>query len=404
MRRRRLIAGAAAVFAAAFLLGGGTADASGDPPGCIPRSGGFVLHLCLSTPPPLGGDDRRAEPREPSPGLLLEVVRTSGAELHVEASLGAADRAAISAALARDVPAIEREYGRLFERRPVIDVFATEASFERAVQLLFGYPASVARSLAGGGGAMDRPSGAIVINWQRVSSARPIVILRHELSHLMVRQIAGLDASLPAWFDEGLATLQQHAVGPQAVATTDDYLATALLSTRSLSLAQLVTAESWLRSAAAGPGAYSVAGSVAGTLREQVGQAGIVRILELTASGRTFEEAFAAVASRSVASFGADAVTRGAERSPPEIGVAPLPDARGDLAFVIRGFPPAGPIEVSIDGVGLAGDPYRLEYDVRADAVGMYRGSFGSTAPAGTYAIRARSGTVGATAVLRTWR
>lgn len=401
--RLRLIAGAAA-FAAAFVLGGGSADASEEAPGCISRSDGFVLHLCLSTPPPLGGIDQRSDPAEPELGIALQAVRTSEAELHVEASILAADRAAITAALARDVAAIEREYGRLFEHRPVIDVFATEASFERAVQVLFGYPANVARSLAGSGGALDRPSGSIVINWQRVAGTRPIAIIRHELSHLMVRQIVGVDAALPAWFDEGLATLAQHAVGPQSVRTTDDYVANALLSTQSLSLAQLVTTESWLRSAAGGPGAYSVAGSVAGTLREQVGQTGVVRILELTASGRTFEQAFAAVASRSVAAFGADAVARIGERSPPEILVAPLADAAGNLSFTVRGFPPGGPIRLSIDGVGLAGEPYQLEYGVVGDGLGMFRGSFGSTAPVGTYAIRAKAGTTTATAVLRTFR
>lgn len=372
-------------------------------PGCIEGSDRFIVRICLETPPPLGGGGTQAGVPQSQIVLFLETVRMSTADLRVEPLLGQADRVAIAAAIERDVPGVERDYGHPFARRPLIQVFVSAASFEEAVQVLYRYPATIARSLALAGGGMDRPSGTIVINWQRVSSDRPITIVRHELSHVMVRQIVGVDSSVPAWFDEGLATLSQYALGTRVNAAVDaDYVANALLSTQRLSLAQLVTAESWLRSTASGAGAYAVAGSATATIRTEVGQPGVVRILELTGSGRTFEDAFAEVTRRSVASFASGLGDQVGDRAAPEIAVGAGSDARGNVSFAIRGFPPGGVIELSIDGISTEGQPYHLVYPLTADQTGTARASFGSTAPAGTYALRARSGTITASAVLRT--
>jgi peptidase MA superfamily protein len=391
-------------FVAAFLAGSLEAAAATQEdlePGCVPGSERFIVRFCLSTPPPFGQADA-VEVAE-GPDLFLDSVRTGAADLRVERGIGEAERTALAAAIERDVPAVERDYGHPFARRPIIQIFGSPATFERALQSVYGYPSAIARSLGAVGGGMDRPSGSIVINWGRVAADRPITILRHELSHLMVRQIVGVDASVPAWFDEGLATLSQYALGAQATALVDaDYVANALLSTQRLTLAQLVTSESWLRSAAGEPSAYAVAGSATGALRGEVGQQGIVRILDLTGSGRTFEDAFAAVTQQSVASFSSGLAERVGDRAAPQIVFSAGSDARGDFTFTVRGFPPAGRIAVVIDGTSNDGRPYHVDYPVTADQSGTARGSFGSTAPAGTYAFRAVSGTVTAAGVLRT--
>ena len=373
-------------------------------PGCIEGTDRFIVRICLETPPPFGQPPEAPAP--PEAVLFLETVRTSVADLRLEPAIGGPDIVAILAAVERDVPGVERDYGRIFLTRPVIQVFATAGSFEQAVQRLYRYPAQVARSLAETGGAMDRPSGGIVINWGRVAAVRPITIIRHELSHLMVRQIVGVDASVPAWFDEGLATLAQYALGPQANAGVDaDYVAGALLSTQRLTLAQLVTAESWLRSTGlASRSAYAVAGSAAATVQGEVGQQGVVRILELTGSGRTFESAFAEVTKQSVAAFSSGLGERVGDRTAPQIVIAPGADAAGNVSFAVRGFPPGAAILVVIDGTSTAGEAYHVDYPLTADGTGTARGTFGSTAPPGTYALRARSGTVTASAVLRTTR
>lgn len=400
------------VLAATLWATGGGQAAAAPPqvlvePGCISGSDGFIVRLCLETPPPLGGAGARdAPPATESVVLFLEAVRTGAADLRVERTVPAAELVVIAAAVERDVPAVEREYGVPFRARPLIQVFATVMSFEEAVQVLYRYPATVARALGLSGGGMDRPSGTIVVNWARVRGDRVITIFRHELSHLMVRQIVGVDTAVPAWFDEGLATLSQYALADRPDAAVNaDYVASALLSTQRLSLAQLVTTESWLRaSATAGPAVYAVAGSATATLRGDVGQAGVNRILALTASGRSFEDAFEAVTRRSVASFISGAGETIAGRAAPEIAVAAVPDARGDLVFTVRGFPPGGTVELTFDGVGSGGEAYHHVYSASADATGSVRGSFGSTAPAGTYALRAKAGSITAAAVMRTTR
>lgn len=412
---RRVWRGAVLLAAIIAWAGGGTQAAAAVPapddegalePGCIAGTSGFIVRLCLETPPPLGGPGAAPDAPRRMTALFLETVRTGSADLRVEIAIGEADRVAIVAAIERDVPAVEREYGHPFTLRPVIQVFALTGTFEQAVQQLYGYPPQVARSLGGAGGAMDRTSGTIVINWQRLAADRPITIIRHELSHLMVRQIVGVDASVPAWFDEGLATLSQYALGAQATAGVDaDYVANALLSTQRLSLAQLVTTESWLRaSATAGAATYAVAGSAAATVRGDVGQQGLRRILELTGSGRSFEDAFALVTQRSVASFAAGLGERVGDRAAPEIAVGAGADAQGNVPFAVRGFPPGKAIELVIDGTSTQGQPYHVLYPLTADGNGTALGTFGSTAPPGTYALRARSGAVTAAAVLRTTR
>lgn len=395
---------------AAMLWAAGGAEAAGATlrdilePGCIPGADRFVVRMCLETPPPFGELADAGVPREGEASIFLETVRSSTAVVRVEPGMSGTDLVAILHAIERDVPGVEREYGHPFASRPLIQVFATTGSFEQAVRQLYRYPAQIARSLAASGGAMDRPSGGIVINWERVATERPITIIRHELSHLMVRQIVGVDASVPAWFDEGLATLSQYALGAQASSRVDaDYVASALLSTQRLSLAQLVTTESWLRSTTtAGQSAYAVAGSATATVRGEVGQQGVVRILELTGSGRTFEDAFAEVTRQSVAAFSSGIGEVVGDRAAPQIVVSATSDARGNLSFAVRGFPPGQPIQVVIDGTSNAGQPYHVDYPLTADGTGTARGSFGSTAPAGTYALRARSGTVTASAVMRT--
>lgn len=349
----------AVVAGALWLAGAQVAAAGEETAGCLDRSGGFIPRLCLDTSP----EDRSAE-------------------LFFESTVGAPDRAVLAAAVLRDIPAVEREFGRPFARPPVVQVFATPASFELALRRL-GHTAGAAGALSYAGGALDRSSGSILINWSVVSAQRPVSIIRHELTHLMVGQIVGTEARLPAWFEEGLAVLSRYALaGGDSAAATDDYVAAAVLSTG--------------RHATTTAAAYAVAGSATAALRREIGAPGVVRLLDLAGSGHTFEDAFAAVAGRSPASFSAGLGGRLAELAPPAISVAPPADG-SNLTFMVRGFPAGGPIGLRIDGPA-----YRLEYHVVADPFGMFRGSFGSTAPAGAYAIRATAGALSANAVLRT--
>lgn len=50
----------------------------------------------------------------------------------------------------------------------------------------------------------------------------------------------------------------------------------------------------------------------------------------------------------------------------------------------------------------ILGKSYDLAYTVRTDAIGMYRGTFGSTAALGAYTLTARTATFDVTAVIDT--
>ncbi|HET8569194.1 MAG TPA: hypothetical protein VFM93_09430 [Candidatus Limnocylindria bacterium] len=394
----------------AFVAGGSVAAAADggevEEPGCVPGATGFIVRMCLSTPPPFGASRSAAGAptvavEAPVAGLFLDAIRTTVADLRIESRVGSVDRAAIAAAVEQDVPAVEREYGRTFAAPPRVSVFATVASFEHALQVIHGYSAAVARSVSGAGGVLDRASRAIAVNWQRVAHERPITIIRHELVHLMTRQILGREADVPAWFDEGLAVLGQREAGASKT-VSDDHVAGAVLASRRLTLAQLVTAESWLRAAAAGPEAYAVAGAAADTLRREAGSEGVVRLLESVGRGRSFEEAFAEVTQRSVETFEDDLGAAVSARAPAALRVLPGRDAAGNATFIAAGFPANAPVELVIEGASDDGRAYRIAYVAVADASGTVRGTFGSTAPPGTYAIRARAGAISTNTVLRT--
>jgi len=72
-------------------------------------------------------------------------------------------------------------------------------------------------------------------------------------------------------------------------------------------------------------------------------------------------------------------------------------DGSGNLSWTLGAFAANSDVRVTITG-----SRYDLAFTVRTDGTGMYRGSFGSTAPLGTYTLTAQSGTAHATASIDT--
>src|SRR5260370_41260635 len=102
---------------------------------------------------------------------------------------------------------VEGELGHSFVSRPAVYAFATRNSFAFGLQTVFGVRGPDAGILAAANGGITLPrQGAIVINLENVPSDKDFAIVRHELTHALVHQIVGVNASLPAWVDEGLAT------------------------------------------------------------------------------------------------------------------------------------------------------------------------------------------------------
>ena len=361
-------------------------------PACLEPVRGFVVaSLCLRSPLVASGTSSRLTDLERAGIRLTEAVTTQGT-LYLEQGIGRADGTGIAAAQERDIRALELDFARQFDPSPRVYVFAVPGTFELGMIVLFRMTPAVARSVAGGhAGALDVPSVSVALDWQVARLERPLTILRHELTHAMVHQIAGRDAELPAWLDEGLAAMSRDGLAAASDPDADLVITAALLSSARVSLARLSTTESWLRqSAALGTRSYDVARTATELLTKDVGRAGIVELLERTAKGDTFEVAFLAITGASVAQFESAFAGRVASAAPvARITTNGGPGLDGGLTWSARGFPPGAAATVAIDG-----GSYHLTYPVAIDQSGVFSAAFGSTAPTGTYSLRVTSGLV----------
>lgn len=326
-------------------------------------------------------------------GILLTSVQTQQGSLHAESSIGTVDRASISAAQDRDVVALEQDFARRFDPAPAVYAFAVAGSFELGMVVLFRMTPSIARSVAARhSGVLDARSVSVAIDWQLVRLESPVTIIRHELTHAMVQQIAGRDAELPAWLDEGLAEIERQSLRPDDP-NADLAVAAALLASGRASLARLSTTESWLRqSAAQDSRTYSVARTAADLLTRDVGRAGIVELLERTSRGDPFAAAFLATTGVTVGAFESSFAGRVAAGAPVAWITTDLRSRLdGSVGWSARGFPASQTATVAIDGAA-----YHLAYPVTIDQFGMFSAAFGSTAPAGSYTVRVTSGSASA--------
>jgi EAL domain-containing protein (putative c-di-GMP-specific phosphodiesterase class I) len=328
-------------------------------------------------------------------GIDLECQRGDGADLYVEASVAPAVRDALAAAVERDMATVERDLGHSFVSRPAVYAFATRNSFAFGLQTVFGVRGPDAGILAAANGGITLPrQGAIVINLQNVPSDKDFAIVRHELTHALVHQIVGVNASLPAWFDEGLAT-QIERDGGATVAARGSAVALGILTAGKTTLADLDQQTEWaLRNAALDGQAYSVAAEAVRLLEQRVTHDGLVRMLDAIGGGSTFGASYLAEAGETIGDFTQAFPSRLAAESEARI----VQTARADgVLWTLAGFTPNSAVTVTIDGTG-----YHLEYEVRTDKYGMHQGSFGGTAPQGEYTIRASRADTSATTTIRT--
>lgn len=350
---------------------------------------GFLPSLCvLDTPLPYGarsGADA-ITPAEVTraTGVAVVEITTSRADLIVESTLGPPDRRRIADALERDIPAVERDLGVAFQRRPTVYVFADRAGFARGLERVFGVSGATAGLLASANGGATVPrADAIVLSWQGFSSDPALAIVRHELTHALVHATIGPTAAPPpAWFDEGMATLEERTLRPETE-DRDAAVALALLAEGRASLGSLAAGDTWaLRNAELDGQGYAVAAEAARLVRERIAPGSLATLLQRVGEGTPFSRAYAEAAGETledfVSAFPARLATdRGAPR------VAQRADA-GYVRFTLLGFVPASTVAVSIDGGG-----YHLTFDVTADRYGMYEGTFGPTAPPGDYVLTA---------------
>ena len=346
-----------------------------DGPYCAPTTG-FVPQFCVNVPV---GTSVRHETTVP-----LSTVLTIHADVRVESGIPAPEVVRLASSVDGAISHIEQVFGRSFTAKPRILVFATRASFARGTQDLFGYsPETAANVAASYGGVFDPQTLTIAVSWQSSAGSNLPGLLAHELTHLATREMVGQDAVLPAWFEEGLAAEIQ--AGDAGIDMDAQLAARSLLASAPRTLDTITTLADWHREyAKLGIALYAVSAELVGAMEEKIGRGTMFALLEEVGQGARFEDAFRAHAGEDLDVFLAR-FTGGAEFQP-TVAVGTVADPSGNLRWTLTGFAPNTEVRITISGKS-----YDLGYTVHTDGIGMYRGTFGSTAATGSYTLTATS-------------
>lgn len=357
-----------------------------DGPTCAPTTG-FIPQFCVNVPV---GSSARRETTVP-----LSTVLTARADVRVESGVPAPEVIRLAATVDNSIARVERVFDRPFATKPRILVFATRASFARGTQDLFGYsPETAANVAVSYGGVFDPQTLTIAVGWQSTTTANLPDLLAHELTHLAMREIVGHDAVLPAWFEEGVAAEIQ--AGDAGIDQDAQLAARSLLANAPNTLDSITTLAEWHRAyAQIGTALYAVSAETVRAMEAQIGRDVMFALLVEVGGGARFEDAYRARAGEGLdeflARFTADLAFH------PTVAVGTVADPSGNLRWTLTGFAPSTDVQISISGKS-----YDLAYTVRTDGIGLYRGTFGSTAALGAYTLTARLGAVRATATIDT--
>lgn len=368
MARLAWLGGLAAMVAFALLVAFRGEAAANDATSCTQVDG--YLSFCLNVP--LSGVRRETS----VPLIALPAAR---ADVRVETSVPAADATALTVDVDRSVERVQALFGHPFDPRPRVLLFGTSASFATAAGELFGYSAETSAYVASTyGGIFDRPTLTVALNWSASSPERMGAATRHELGHLMIRELArGRD--VPAWLDEGIATLIEEDA-PAAVhwGADEALVGYAVGSGRIASLGDLGRVSDFHAAYAnVGRPLYAYVATAVRAMEARIGWRGVVATLEAIGAGTSADAAYAALSGESIAAL------EGRVRDGPAL-IVTAARANGVEWTLSSGLPNAETV-VSISG----GEGYEVTFTVRTDALGMYRGSFGGTAAPGVYTVRA---------------
>jgi hypothetical protein len=231
------------------------------------------------------------------------------------------------------------------------------------------------------------------VNWQAAPGAKLPSLLAHELTHLAARELVGDRADLPAWFEEGLA---ETGVGDAGIDAAAQLAARSLLANAPRTLDTLATSAEWHSAyAQIGPALYAVSAETVRAIQARIGRDALFSLLAEVGNGARFEDAYRTRAGESLAEF-IERFTKDLALTP-TVSVGAAADASGNFTWTLSAFAPNSDVQVRIAGYG-----YDLAYTVRTDAIGLYRGSFGSTAAVGAYTLSADSASQHATATIDT--
>jgi hypothetical protein len=326
--------------------------------------------------------------------ITFNVWCTDSADVYVEARVSGADAAAAAALAEADTAAVQKDLARSFRTRALIYVFADTTSYVSSVRRIFGERTGATATATD---AFFAPwVDAIAVDWREVSRDVPITGLRHELTHRLVWQITGSRTSsseldspqkpsapdVPAWLDEGLARVEESTLaGAGWIAVQDRAFAAAASDSWDLSLGDLADLRNWNeRTGSDGYYQYLIAAQAVRLLQADVGQSGIVAMLERIRDGASFRDAYRAVAGSSFDVFVAALGNRMRDAVDPYPGIAATPRGRQSLVM-LYGFTPESLVTFRVTG------PSALTSVERMDEYGNGMLVLGSGYPAGTYNV-----------------
>jgi hypothetical protein len=344
--------------------------------------------FCLA--PPAGSVSAQALQRQVALVLLRQRLGpafrrtgTGAVDLWTETSMSTAVADAIGATLVQDAAAVQAYFGRAFGDPPAVFLFASRQTFAAALERQFGFSADTAALLARQtGGVTLAGIDAVAINGESVLNAGRSTIFRHELTHVAVHRLSG-DA-VPAWLDEGLATLVEER-DPFGI---DRASALSILANDPGVLTIFGDDRSWLQhNTEYGGHAYGVAAEAVRVLEERIGRPGVVALLERMGAGTAptaaIEDAIKEPLGRFIIALPGRAL--GDCRQGLFVSAA---RADGLRIWVGYGFRPLGSLAVTVDGQG-----QRYAFRVVTDRYGVYTGTLGTPMAAGSYVLRVSADT-----------
>ena len=319
----------------------------------------------------------------------MEFALVSGAaDLRIETALSRDDDEIVAATVAADIPAVEREFERSFQVRPLIYVFAGSDSYAEGFVRIFGYPRATATFVAENSVSFFEPSlRLIAVNWDAIGGRRPVAAIRHELTHLLTLDACSPRCDLvPAWLNEGQARLAEALVpGGEWRLLRVRYEAASMAVTGTiLPLNALVSQLSWNAITDwAGYFKYQESARAVELLREDVGgSAPIARIYERLRRGQNLAQAYSALTGRSFDDFVSGL---------PDRMRAAVPEGQGLIAvastsYLLYGFPPGSTITISV-----AGPRYSESAPLVVSPFGSNLENIDPTRTRGNYIIRAQT-------------
>lgn len=328
--------------------------------------------------------------------MTFNITCSASAYSYIETTTSSSDAKSFVASIDDDVAHVQADFGKIFVDKPVVYVFTNARSFTTGLQIVFGRSTAAATKAGADLSAVFMiDKNAIAIDYAEAKQQGVSVTLRHELTHMLIHQIVGQlgEARLPIWVNEGTAVSEETTAAPEWERAVHKYFAGSLAATQTLpSLNELTSLVIW--NSKSGDDLeieYTAAYAAVQLLREDLTPSGAIKIFDLIALNRTFEQAYREVSGKDFEVFAESFARRVKDSATPYPAIATAADtpSGAGVSLILYGFAPSSTVRVTVTGNG-----YNYSTSVATTSYGTYFTWLGQNWPAGSYTVTA-SGTAG---------